>query len=88
MKLPPQRLWEMLLEAAEAMGVEVRVEPMGETGTGGGACRVGGKWMILVDEGLMPEQKIRVLARGLKAVPGQEVYLRPAVRRLLEEVDA
>lgn len=67
--------------AAGQLGVRVRYE------TGrfrGGRCLVDGEEQIVLNKRQPPEAHLAILAEGLRDLPIDQVYLRPAVRDALE----
>lgn len=74
---------EALLELAEQIGIEIRVESMG--GSGGGMCRLKGRHVLFVDTAAdLATRYDRALA-ALAGVEGLEGhYLVPEVREDLE----
>ena len=75
------------LEAlAHALGIDVRYESMeGETSfSSGGLCRIKDKQVIIVNHRAPIGEKIQTLARALKRFDLSQVYIRPALRDLLE----
>jgi hypothetical protein len=72
---------------AESLGLEVRYEGMdGETAfSSGGLCRVKGQYFIIVNKAADPRDKIQTLAGALRRFDLNGVYLKPAVRELIEE---
>ena len=83
-----ETLCEELKEVATRLGVEVREEVLlREVGyrVRSGACRVRGEEIIFLDRSASPEERLQVLADRLAARDVDEVYLSPALRRLLEQ---
>ncbi|MDD5307751.1 MAG: hypothetical protein PHU25_10565 [Deltaproteobacteria bacterium] len=81
------------LEAVAAkLGVEVRFEALGQDGdaapTRGGLCRVKGEDVIYVDSRLSPPDMCRVLAEALSHFDLSDMFMPPAVRRLVERASA
>ena len=77
------------LEAlAESLGVEVRYEGMeGEAAfTSGGLCRVKDRYFIILNKAAAAGDKIQTLASALKRFDLSGVYLKPALRELIEQV--
>ena len=71
------------LEAAvDQLGVRVRHE---RGAFRGARCRIGDEEVVVLNRGLPPERHLAVLADCLRALPHDEVYLRPAVRAALED---
>ena len=76
----------LLEELALRLDVEVRYESL-ETDTGfspGGLCRLRGKQVIIVNRDAAPEVKVRTLAGALGRFDLAGIYVRPALRDLLE----
>ena len=67
---------------ASRLGVEVRSEPGNFRG---GRCVVEGEEIIMLNENDLPETRLVVLAEALREAPLDTIYLKPAVRRALEE---
>jgi hypothetical protein len=76
---------EALTDAAARLGVIVRCEDLdlGETRAIGGACRVRGTPVVLLDARSDEGERIRVLAAALRELDVDAVYLPPLVRRLV-----
>ena len=75
------------LEAvAQTLGIQIRYECLeGEAAfSSGGLCRIRDKQVILVDERAPTGQKVHTLARVLRRFDLSQIYLRPALRDLLE----
>jgi hypothetical protein len=82
-----QALLEELKELATRLGFEVRQERLlREVGyrVRSGSCRVHQTRVILLDRVLPVSAQIDILVEELAGHPVDEVYLSPAVRRLLE----
>lgn len=73
---------EELKGVAGRLGVEVRAEPGNFYG---GRCVVEGEEIIMLNENDLPERRLVVLAEALREAPLDTIYLKPAVRRALEE---
>ncbi len=73
---------EELEGVARRLGVEVRSEPGNFRG---GRCVVDGDEMIMLNDNDLPETQLMVLAEALREAPLDTIYLKPAVRRALEE---
>ena len=78
-----QRIVDELLALLEGNGVAIRREPLG--GDGGGLCTIKGQATFFVDTQAAAGD---VAARCAEAVPKvldiESVYIRPEVRRLIE----
>ena len=74
---------ESLLALAEAIGVDVRTEPMG--GEGGGLCRLRGKPVLFVDTSAdLATRYDRTVAAMASLEELDEHYLAPEVREDIE----
>ena len=75
------------LEAlAESLDVDVRYEGVESEGSfpSGGLCRVRDRYYIIVNSAAGPGDRIQTIARALKRFDLSRVYLKPALRELLE----
>lgn len=76
------------LEAlAHSLGIQVRHECLENEETAfpsGGLCRVKGKPLIIVNSAVPSSEKVQTLARALRRFDLSGVYLKPALRDLLE----
>lgn len=73
---------QALEEAVRQLGVAVRHE---RGNFRGGLCTVGGETFVVLNKRRPAEAHLAVLAEALRALPVDEVYLRPAVRDAVEE---
>ena len=73
---------EELRGVAHRLGIEVRAEPGNFRG---GRCVVEGEEIIMLNENDLPETQLVVLAEALREAPLDTIYLKPTVRRALEE---
>lgn len=71
---------------AYMLGIPVRYETIAEedVANAGGLCRLKGESVIIVNARASVKDKIQTLARALKNFDLHDVYMRPAVRELLE----
>ncbi|MCS3695587.1 hypothetical protein [Salinibacter ruber] len=67
---------------AARLGIEVRAEAGNFRG---GRCVVAGEEVIMLNTNDLPETQLVVLAEALRDAPLDTIYLKPAVRRALEE---
>jgi hypothetical protein len=76
------------LEAlAHKLGVLVRYEHL-DTETAfpsGGLCRIRDKHIIIVNARAAPAEKVKTLISALRRFDLSEIYLKPAIRDLLED---
>jgi hypothetical protein len=76
------------LEAlAYSLGVEVRYEkiPQDDVTISGGLYRLKGKNVIVIESRATTKDRIRILVQALKPFDLANVYIRPALRELLEK---
>jgi hypothetical protein len=79
-------LLEHLEQIANRLGVDLRYENLGIGGirSDGGYCRVSGKDMILINRKDSRRKKILVLAKSLKRLNLEGIFIPPAVRKILD----
>lgn len=76
------------LEAlAESLEINVRYEDLeGETAfTPGGLCRIKNQYVIFVNDSAPIKEKTQTLAKALRRFDFTRVYVKPALRDLLEQ---
>lgn len=71
---------------AYVLGIPVRYEKIAEEDVvnAGGLCRLRGERVIIVNSRLSVKDKIHTIAKALKNFDLHDVYVRPAIRELLE----
>jgi hypothetical protein len=76
-----------LEELAHTLGIQVRYEKImeEELSSIGGLCRVRGEWVIIINSKAAINEKIHTLAKSLKNFDLSSIYVRPALRELLEK---
>lgn len=80
-----QHLLDELLQAAARLGVEVRLEPFETPATvGGGLCVLRGENLVLIDQRAPLPDRVRALARALRDLRSETVYMAPEARALIE----
>ena len=75
------------LEAlAHILEIEIRYEPLESETTfrSGGLCRVRDKRFIIVNERASTGEKVQTIAKALRRFDLSRIYLKPALRDLLE----
>jgi hypothetical protein len=84
--LDENTLLGQLEELAQALGIEVRYEPIRKEATfsPGGLCRLKGKYLLILNAGATTKDKVLTLARAVNRFDLDRVYLRPGLRELLE----
>jgi len=82
-------LLQHLEEIAQRLGVELRYENLGQAGmrSEGGFCKLAGKPMILINRKDTRGRKIQVLARSLRKLNLEGMFIPPAVRRIIDKHD-
>ena len=78
-----EKVLEELTDAAGRIGLEVRTE---KGNFDGGRCQIAGEDVVMLNKRHLPERRLAVLARALRAEEMDAVYLPPAVRKALHEV--
>ncbi len=72
----------ILLEFADAIGLEVRQEPV--DGHGGGLCRIGGRMLLFVDTLADAATQLESAAMAIAGLPDiDQNFLRPDLRELV-----
>ncbi len=79
--MKPKQIVQALEEAVAQLGVAVRRE---RGSFRGGLCTIGGATVVVLNKRMPVEAHLAVLAEALRALPSDEVYLRPAVRDAVE----
>ena len=78
----------MLEELADKLGISIRYDKIkpdeDDAVLSGGLCRVKGAPVIIINSGTATSRKIQVLVNALKHFDLDGVYIRPALRELLE----
>ena len=84
----PEEVVRELVNVAERIGIEVRVEPLDPeifTRHRGGICKIEGARTILIDSTASTDEKMAVLLRALGSVELDAVYMRPHLRQQIEQ---
>lgn len=71
-----------LKDVAQQLGIQVRSE---KGSFRGGRCTVSGDDVIVLNRHHVPEVQISILAESLRGEEVDQVYIKPALRRALEE---
>lgn len=81
------QLYQQLVELANKLGITVSEQNLRVTGVNArsGLCRVKGNTIFIMDKYLPVNDKIIVLSACLRSMPLEDVYIIPAVRKLLDE---
>ncbi|MDF1536040.1 MAG: hypothetical protein P1S46_05985 [bacterium] len=89
LSLPPEiapHYFEELMRLAVQLDVTVRVERLGdeETPVESGLAWIEGKAVLFIDSRLSDIEKVDAAARELSVFPLEGLYIKPAVRKILE----
>jgi len=73
---------------AHQLGIQIRYEKIAEEElkSTGGLCRVKGENVIIINSKATTKHKIKTLGKALKNFDLSNVYIRPALRELLERL--
>jgi len=78
----------LLEELADKLGIPIRYEIIKDELTGlGGLCRVDGKFILIIDSTAIAKEKIEIMTDALRRFDLDDIYVRPALRELLEEYE-
>ena len=88
--MKPEQLYQELLDLAEKLSVTVSEQNLRTAGikVKSGLCRVRGSDMFIMDKHKSVHRKIRILATQLATMPHENVYVVPAVRKVLNKHSA
>ena len=84
--MDPRVMLEDLEQLAQALGLEIRYESLGddEFAARSGRCRLRGREVILMDRRLMVEARIDLLISELKRMDLGGVWVKPYLRERLD----
>ncbi|MDZ4699154.1 MAG: hypothetical protein SH809_05550 [Rhodothermales bacterium] len=80
--MKPDKIVKELEEVAQQLGLRVRRE---RGNFRGGRCTVAGKETIVLNRLHVPDIHVAVMAESLRERPLDAVFIKPAVRKALEE---
>ena len=85
--MKPDQLYQELISLAERLQVTVSEQSLRTPGikVKSGLCKVRGRNMYVMDKHKPIHDKIRLLAAQLAVIPHDDLYIKPAVRELLEK---
>lgn len=76
---------EELLQMIEKLAADLSIEVRYDRGDFvGGLCRVQDRQVLIVHRDLTPSRKVEVIARELRQLDLENVYVVPALRKVLE----
>ena len=75
----------LLEELADKLGIPIRCEIIKDELTGpGGLCRIEGKFILIIHSKATAKEKIQIMTEALRRFDLGDIYVRPALRELLE----
>ncbi|HUN56397.1 MAG TPA: hypothetical protein VMU29_14685 [Smithella sp.] len=76
-----------LEELAQRLEISVRDENINieESSSSGGLCLVEGKYILILNSRVSIKEKIQVMTKALQQFDLSEIYVKPAIRELLEK---
>jgi len=78
----------LLEKLSDKLGIPIRYEIIQDELTGpGGLCRIEGKFILLIDSKATAKEKIQIMTVALRRFDLSDIYVRPALRELLEEYE-
>lgn len=82
-----EQLYQHLKELAEKMNITVSEQSLRHPGirVKSGLCRVKDRQIFIMDKSLPTHKKNRILASCLSKIPHEEIYILPAVRKILDQ---
>jgi len=83
---------DYLEELAERFGIQIRYEPIKQDEdlirVVGGLCLLRGAYVLIIDSKAPMGDKIRTFAEALRHFDLDQIYIKPALRELLDKVPA
>jgi NADH:ubiquinone oxidoreductase subunit F (NADH-binding) len=85
--MKPDQLYQELKDLAERMQVSVLEQNLKTSGlkVRSGLCTVKGQKLFIMDKHKSVHKKIKILVTQLARIPHEDMYIIPAVRKLLEK---
>lgn len=76
----------LLQEVAEKLGIEVRHEEVKteDAPSPGGLCRIAGKYVLIINAKATMKEKSLIMIEALRKFDLDSIYIRPAIRELLD----
>ena len=80
-------LLNQLEELAEKLGILVRDENINieESSSSGGLCRTEGEYVLILNSKATVKEKNQVMINALQQFDLSDIYIKPVIRKLLEE---
>ncbi len=84
--MTPEKLYSDLIDLAERMGIAVFEKNLRQVGTRirSGFCIVKGEHQFIMDKHKSIREKIEILATHLGASSHEEIYMVPALRKIID----
>jgi len=83
---------DLLEELAERFGIQIRYEPIKQdedlVKIVGGLCLLRGQYVIIIDSKAAVRDKVRAFTEALRHFDLDKIYIKPAIRELLDKVPA
>lgn len=85
--MDPHKTYRCLEEIAEKLNISIRYENLSnsEFSSGGGLCRIHGRYVYIMDSSTGITQRISALSQCLARMNLEGIYVVPALRELLEK---
>ncbi len=87
-----QTIIDQLEELAKRFGIQIRYEPIRQdedfVRVVGGLCLLRREYVLIIDSKAAMRDKIRTFAEALKHFDLDQIYIKPAIRELLDKVPA
>ena len=78
----------LLEELADKIDIPIRYETIEDELTGpGGLCRIEGKFILIINSTATTTEKTQIMIEALRKFNLDDIYIRPALRELLEEYE-
>ncbi|MDZ7263210.1 MAG: hypothetical protein ONB16_01405 [candidate division KSB1 bacterium] len=77
-----RNILEGLENLIQSLSIDLRYE---KGDFAGGLCRISNRSVLIVNDRLSPENKIKLIAAELKQLKLNHIYIRPALRKIIEE---
>ena len=75
----------LLEELADRLGIPIRYEAIHDELTGlGGLCRIEGHYHLIIESKATADEKVQIMVEALRHFDLSAIYVRPALRELLE----
>ncbi len=88
-KMKPEQLYQNLKDIAEKFSIKVSERSFRNMGlkVKSGFCKVRGESLFIIDKHILIHKKNRTLASYLSKMPHEDIYVLPAVREFIRNVD-